>query len=180
MRRADGAASVEFRALGEGDLPLLHDWLGRPHVAEWWGSPPDIDDVRDEYLAAKAYLAWSGDQAIGFVQSYVAADAGDGWWPDEQDRGVVGIDVFLADATQLDKSYGSAMVMAFVAFLFRDPAVTRIIVDPKPTNGRAMRCFEKAGFNPEHTINTPDGAALLMQLDRTPAYGVGAAGAPRG
>ncbi|MBY9949081.1 GNAT family N-acetyltransferase, partial [Pseudomonas aeruginosa] len=21
----------------ERDLPMLHDWLNRPHIVEWWG-----------------------------------------------------------------------------------------------------------------------------------------------
>jgi hypothetical protein len=28
-----------FRPLVAGDIPLLDDWLRRPHVAEWWGAP---------------------------------------------------------------------------------------------------------------------------------------------
>ena len=27
---------LSFRPLTLTDLPLLHEWLARPHVAEWW------------------------------------------------------------------------------------------------------------------------------------------------
>ena len=26
----------QFRPMSADDLPLLRDWLARPHVAEWW------------------------------------------------------------------------------------------------------------------------------------------------
>jgi RimJ/RimL family protein N-acetyltransferase len=164
---------------------MLHEWLGRPHVAEWWGRSLSLDDMRAHYLprtaegsAVRPYIAYDAGRAIGFIQSYIAASVGDGWWPNEIDPGVVGIDQFLADATLLNQGRGTAMVRAFMAFLFRDPAVTRIQTDPKPTNVRAIRCYEKAGFHRAHEVDTPDGRALLMVCDRTPLWrgGVGAPG----
>lgn len=29
--------SVVLRRMSEEDIPMLHDWLGRPHIVEWWG-----------------------------------------------------------------------------------------------------------------------------------------------
>jgi RimJ/RimL family protein N-acetyltransferase len=114
----------------------------------------------------RAYVAHHAGVPIGFIQSYVAAAAGDGWWPDETDPGVVGIDQFLADPTRLGQGLGSAMVRAFVDVLFEDPAVTRIQLDPDPTNARAIRSYEKAGFRAVRELETPDGRALLMYRDR--------------
>ena len=27
---------IRFRPLAMGDLPLMHRWLGEPHVRQWW------------------------------------------------------------------------------------------------------------------------------------------------
>ncbi|MBA3659598.1 MAG: GNAT family N-acetyltransferase, partial [Gemmatimonadales bacterium] len=35
-----GLPAIAFRSLTRADLPLLHEWLTRPHVAEWWGTTP--------------------------------------------------------------------------------------------------------------------------------------------
>lgn len=112
------------------------------------------------------YLALADGAPIGFIQSYVAMNAGDGWWPDERDPGVRGIDQFLADADRRGRGLGTAMVRAFVAHLFADPAVTRIQTDPSPLNARAIRCYEKAGFESVGEVDTPDGPELLMICER--------------
>lgn len=58
------------------------------------------------------------------------------------------------------------MVRSFVEWLFEDPAVSRIQTDPSPDNGRAIRCYEKAGFRANREMVTPDGRALLMYCER--------------
>jgi RimJ/RimL family protein N-acetyltransferase len=107
----------------------------------------------------------------GYIQSYVAMGSGDGWWENEQNPGVRGIDQFLADSNQLGRGLGTAMVRAFVEQLFADPSVTRVQTDPSPENGRAIRCYEKAGFRVTREVDTPDGPALLMICDRDPHAG---------
>jgi len=164
---------VSFRPLTPTDLPLLHEWLARPHVAEWWGTPVSLAEIEQEYRpmvggksTTRPYVALGDGAPIGYIQSYVAMGSGDGWWPNEQDPGVRGIDQFLADSDQLGRGVGTTMVRAFVQHLFTDPTVTRIQTDPSPRNRRAIRCYEKAGFHAVGEVDTPDGRALLMVYDR--------------
>ncbi len=162
----------EFRPLTEADLSLLFDWLHRPHIQEWWKRPSSLNAVREEYFppdtggAARPYFACLEGQPTGYIQSYIVAEGRDDWWPDEAGSGVLGIDQFLADAARLGQGLGTALVTQFAAFLFRDPAVTQIRVDPRPDNARAIRCYVKAGFREVEPITTPDGPALFMVLDR--------------
>jgi aminoglycoside 6'-N-acetyltransferase Ib len=165
--------ALHFQRLTENDLLMLAEWLRRPHVAEWWTDCQTLAEVREQYLptlpddsTVLPYIVYQESLPIGYIQSYVAAGAGDGWWPDEHDPGVRGIDQFLADADSLGRGLGTQMVREFVQFLFEDPAVTRIQADPAPSNLRAIRCYEKVGFRRVGVINTPDGAAMLMVMDR--------------
>jgi RimJ/RimL family protein N-acetyltransferase len=169
------AGALSFRRMDYADIPMFLDWVSRPHVAEWWDDPPTIDEL-EAWCAPAAgerghvgYLAWlNGADPIGFIQTYVAVEGHeDGWWLNEHDPGVRGIDQFLANADQLGRGLGTAMVRAFAAKLFEDASVTRIQTDPSPHNMRAIRCYEKAGFHAAGEVMTPDGPALLMYRDRT-------------
>jgi RimJ/RimL family protein N-acetyltransferase len=163
---------LEFRPLRESDLPLLAQWRARAHVAEWFGPPDSIDDLRREFFSdagapqVQGFLALLDGQPVGFIQAYVAFNAGGGWWPDERDPGARGIDQFLAEEYLLGRGLGTCMVRAFVARLFGDPTVTRVQTDPAPENTRAIRSYEKAGFARVGVVDTPDGPALLMVCTR--------------
>ena len=168
--------TIVFQPLTNDGLPVLYDWLSRPHVVESWGAPPTLTEVAEHYSpdalgksGVQAYIAFANGTPIGYIQSYVAMGSGDGWWEDERDPGVRGIDQFLADAELLGQGFGTAMVRDFVAMLFADPAVTRVQTDPAPGNQRAIRCYEKAGFRAVNEVDTPDGRALLMLCERAEA-----------
>jgi aminoglycoside 6'-N-acetyltransferase Ib len=172
------ASLVTLRLMTEDDIPRLHAWLRRPHVAEWWAGEESLslEEARVEYsprvMASDRetpYIAMLEGQPIGYAQSYVALGCGGGWWEDETDPGVRGIDQFLSEASLLGRGLGTSLVAALVELLFCDPAVTKVQTDPEPTNLRAIRCYEKAGFKAVRTIVTPDGAALYMLRERAQA-----------
>ena len=117
------------------------------------------------------HIALLAGEPVGWIQSYVAMQCGDGWWQDETDPGVRGIDQFLADGARLGQGLGTRMVCAFVRRLFEDAEVTRVQTDPSPRNARAIRCYEKAGFRAVREVATPAGQALLMVFDRPGASG---------
>jgi RimJ/RimL family protein N-acetyltransferase len=152
---------------------MLHQWLQRPHVAEWWPDLPTLGELEHDYLprganesSTRAYIAVIAGEPIGFIQSYVALGSGGGWWEQETDPGTRGIDQFLANADQLGRGLGSTMVNAFVEQLFQDAAVTKVQTDPSPDNVRAIRSYQRAGFVIDSEIITPDGPALLMLRHR--------------
>ena len=164
---------ISFRPLQAEDIPMLHDWLARPHVSQWWGEPESLADVEAHYRTmitpesmTRVYIASFAGQPTGFIQCYVVKDSGVGWWEQETDPGARGIDQFLANAEQMGRGLGSAMVRTFVDDLLHDPSITRVQVDPAPDNVRAIRTYERAGFVTQREVTTPDGRALLMVRQR--------------
>lgn len=171
-----GNSFVTLRLMTEQDLPMLHDWLNRPHIVEWWGGEetrPTRAEVLEQYLpsalakeSVTPYIAMLDEEPIGYAQSYIALGSGGGWWEDETDPGVRGIDQCLANPSQLGKGLGTKLVRALVEMLFKDAEVTKIQTDPSPNNFRAIRCYEKAGFVTQRTLTTPDGPAVYMVQTR--------------
>lgn len=167
------SSEFDFRPMTPADIPMLNEWLHRPHIAERWGEQVDDETLRQHYFTPDPgapgtfrYIVYRSGRPIGFIQSYVPAEDHGEWWPDVQDWSIRGIDQLLADGDGLDKGTGTAMVRAFVERLFTDPSVTRIQTDPSVSNARAIRCYEKVGFRPLGEIDTPDGRELLMYCDR--------------
>ncbi|MDR6888327.1 MULTISPECIES: GNAT family N-acetyltransferase [Variovorax] len=165
--------ALSFRPLAEHDFAMLHEWVRRPHVAEWWNEPSTLEEIKDDYLptldgrsSTRAFIATLDDEPIGFIQVYVVQGSGGGWWEDETDAGARGIDQFLADADRLNQGLGTAMIKAFVERLFQDPGVSKVQTDPSPANARAIRCYRKVGFEDVGEVMTPDGPALLMRYER--------------
>ena len=168
---------ITLRLMTEGDLAMLHEWLNRAHIVEWWGGEeerPSLAEVHEHYhpsiLADECvspYIAMLKDEPVGYAQSYTALGSGDGWWEDETDPGVRGVDLSLANAGQLGQGLGTMLVRALAEMLFSDASVTKIQTDPAPENLRAISCYEKAGFVRHSSIVTPDGPATYMVLTRS-------------
>lgn len=168
----------QFHPLTEQDLPLLCEWLNRPHLQAWWREGEiTFESVREKYLprifeadTARPFLAYLEGKYVGYIQYYNASEGDPNWWPDEPRPGVLGIDQFLADEEELGQGLGTAMISQFVGKILEDPKVTQIRVDPRPDNRRAIRCYKKVGFREVGPITTPDGPAVMMVLDRKALY----------
>ena len=73
----------------------------------------------------------------------------------------IGLRHRCGDADMIERGHGSAFIRAFVDELLRNGA-PRIVTDPDPANARAVRAYQKAGFEKAGMVDTPDGPALLM------------------
>jgi aminoglycoside 6'-N-acetyltransferase len=148
------------------DLPMVRGWLAAPHVREWWGEPDEQFALVSgdlEQNALEQYVVTNGERPFAYLQCYVQAD-----WPENglgtHPPGTRGIDQFIGEPDMLGCGHGSAFIHAFVKGLL-DSGTPRVLTDPDPSNGRAVRAYEKAGFRREWELDTPDGRALLMIRD---------------
>jgi len=144
------------------DLPLVRRWLGTPHVAEWWGDADEqFDLVRGDldHPAMDQYIVATAGRPLGYLQCYplTAWNAGFGPQPD----GTRGIDQFIGEGDMLDRGHGSAFIRSFIDRMMTT-GTPRIITDSDPVNVRAIRAYEKAGFQKDRMIDTSEGRVLLM------------------
>ena len=166
--------SVTLRLMTEHDLAMLYEWLNRSHIVEWWGGEearPTLADVQEQYLPSfsarvRHSIHCNAEWRADWVCPVVRCSWKRGRMEEETDPGVRGIDQSLANASQLGKGLGTKLVRALVELLFNDPEVTKIQTDPSPSNLRAIRCYEKAGFERQGTVTTPDGPAVYMVQTR--------------
>jgi hypothetical protein len=50
VRPEPWAGRLELQPLVVSDLPLLHEWLGAPHVERWWGERGAYETTVAHYL----------------------------------------------------------------------------------------------------------------------------------
>jgi aminoglycoside 6'-N-acetyltransferase len=148
------------------DLPMLGAWLDQPHIAAWWD---DVDDKLAEIREAMAdpatqpFIVELDGRAIGYIQCYDPHLEAEHPYRD-QPVGTLGIDQFIGEPELVGIGHGSRLIAAFVEDLFSKGA-PRIIIDPNPANGRAIRAYEKAGFTAFDSRTSIYGDALMMARD---------------
>jgi aminoglycoside 6'-N-acetyltransferase len=156
------APAYIFRPMTTGDLALIQRWLALSHVRQWWGDPAEqyalVSGDLDE-PAMDQFIFSSAGRAFGYLQCYDLTAWNSGFGP--QAQGTRGIDLFIGEPDMIERGHGSALIRRFVDDLFAN-GLPRVVTDPDPANGRAVRAYQKAGFEKDRMIDTPDGPALLM------------------
>ena len=151
-----------FRPMSAEDLPTIKRWLARSHVRQWWHDPAEQFELVSGDLGhpdMAQFIVTAGQREFAYLQCYnlSAWNTGFGRQPD----GTRGLDQFIGEAEMIGCGHGSAFVRVFVDRLFAE-GTPRVVTDPDPTNARAIRAYEKAGFRAGNIVETPDGPALLM------------------
>jgi RimJ/RimL family protein N-acetyltransferase len=171
---APGIGEIAFRPVAAGDLPMLGEWMARPHWQDWWGEPQtELGYVRDMIEGRDPtclpYLFMIGGEPAGYIQVWQIAPhqtpdwAQDSPWLMELPADAVGVDLSLADGGSLSRGIGSAVLRRFAEDLTAQGHET-IIIDPDPGNARAIAAYRKAGFRPIPGITGGAGKALIMQF----------------
>jgi aminoglycoside 6'-N-acetyltransferase len=142
---------------------MVRRWLEAPHVAQWWRDPDTQFALVSEDLdhpAMDQFVVAAENRPFAYLQCYdpnAWPEGGLGMHPD----GTRGIDQFIGEPDMVDRGHGSGLIRSFVDKLL-NTGTPRVVTDPDPDNIRAVRAYEKAGFQKARLVDTPDGRALLM------------------
>jgi aminoglycoside 6'-N-acetyltransferase len=153
----------EFRPMTAADLPMVLRWLTQPHVVQWWGDTHEQFELVSGDLEVETmdqFIVATGDRPFGYIQCYDLRA-----WPDhglgKHPGGTRAIDQFIGEPDMVDRGHGSGFIRAFIERILANGA-PRVVTDPDPVNARAIRAYEKAGFEKVGLVDTPEGVALLM------------------
>jgi aminoglycoside 6'-N-acetyltransferase len=151
-----------FRPMTAGDLSLIRRWLETSEVRRWWGQPDEqyalVSGDLDHPDMDQFMVALDG-RPFAYIQCYALSTWNQGFGA--QPPRTRGIDQFIGEPDMIGRGHGSTFIRQFVENLLTS-GIPRIVTDPDPENGRAVRAYAKAGFQSERVVDTPDGPALLM------------------
>jgi aminoglycoside 6'-N-acetyltransferase len=158
--------SYSFHPMVATDLPTIRRWLATPHVAEWWGDPQEQFALVSgdlDHPSMQQFIVAIGERAFAYLQCYNPAA-----WPNHGFGAIAqdarGIDQFIGEPDFIGQGHGSRFIRAFVDDLLQAGAPL-VLTDPSSQNTRAIRAYEKAGFQIHGPVQTPDGSAILMVCD---------------
>ncbi len=158
---------IHLRHATLSDRPLLEHWDAQPHVVD---SDPNDDWHWAVELARtpewrEQLIAELDERAIGFVQIIDPAREDSHYWG-EVEANLRAIDIWIGEAEDLGKGYGTQMMQLAISRCFADPLVTAILVDPLINNTRAHRFYERLGFERLEFRRFGDDDCYVYRLER--------------
>lgn len=163
-----------FRPMTPEDLPMLAEWLARPHWREWWGEPESelamLRDMVEGRDATRPFVFGRDGESLGYIQLwFVGPHQTPEWaqadpWLMDLPEDAIGVDLSIAREADLSRGLGSGALRAFAEEIRRAGATT-IVIDPDPANLRAVRAYGKAGFRPIPALEGRTGEVLIMRYE---------------
>ncbi|MFD9123855.1 GNAT family N-acetyltransferase [Kitasatospora sp. NPDC059571] len=183
-RTAAGIGELTIRPLDpDADAVLLHAWVTHPKAAFWMMQDADLDDVRTEYRRIAdhphhdAYLGLLDGEPAFLVERYDPARLELVGLYDAE-PGDAGMHFLCAPADTPVHGFTRAVITTVMAFLFEDPDVRRVVVEPDLRNTAVHALNAAVGFAVVGPIDKPEKQALLSICTRE-AYRRTTAGAAR-
>jgi aminoglycoside 6'-N-acetyltransferase len=162
---------VRLRPATPDDLQLLRRWDAEPHVLAGhsdgdWGWEVELARAPDwrEQLIAEV-----DGRPVGFLQIIDPAREDGHYWGDVSPN-LRAVDLWIGEAADLGKGYGTAMMRLALERCFADPDVAAVLVDPLAANTRAHRFYERLGFRFVERRRFGDDECFVYRLDRPGDY----------
>jgi aminoglycoside 6'-N-acetyltransferase len=130
---------VTLRRGNAAEVDALQAILAEPSVARWWGEPETRETILETFDGSddSVLLVIEVDGEIaGGIQS---------WEETDPDYRHAGIDVYVGERFQ-DRGLGTEAVRLLAPCLFDVRGHHRLTIDPALANERAIRAYEKVGF----------------------------------
>ncbi|MER7165373.1 GNAT family N-acetyltransferase [Micromonospora sp. NPDC000207] len=154
-----------------GDAVLLHRWVTHPKAAYWLMQEADLDAVVTEYQRIadhphhEAYLGlWRGRPTF-LAERYDPAHVELVGRYDRQE-GDVGMHFLCAPTDQPVPGFTRAVITTVMTWLFADPSVRRVVVEPDVDNKAVQALNAAVGFTVVGTVTLPTKEALLSTATR--------------
>ena len=164
--------SVEFTRVDPvGDGPLLHEWVTAERAVFWQmqgASPADVVAAYAEIDASPHHDAFLGrveGEPVFLTERYDPAADPVGQVL-EVEPGDVGMHLLVAPPTAPVPGFTLAVMRTVLAWLFDDPVVHRVVVEPDAANTAVHRLNARAGFVAHREVELPTKRALLSTCTR--------------
>jgi aminoglycoside 6'-N-acetyltransferase len=158
---------ITLRVATVSDAPLLRRWDEDPGVVE--SDPNDDWNWEVELKRAPPWrdqlIAEVDGRPIGFMQIIDPLEEETHYWGDCEPN-LRAIDIWIGEAQDRGRGYGTAMMVQALKRCFSCAAVTAVIIDPLVSNIRAIGFYQRLGFRPVEQRRFNDDDCWVHRIDR--------------
>lgn len=142
-----------LRGLENEDVIIVKKWLGKEHVAKWFGDASEwlyeIEHRNNEFDFIKHFIVEEDGVPVGFCQYY---DWKKAFEEDREPDGTYGIDYMIGEEHFLGKGYGKELVKLICDKVIEDkPYAIQLVADPtleeERVNTTSIKVLEANGFS---------------------------------
>jgi RimJ/RimL family protein N-acetyltransferase len=176
-RQIPGIGELAIAAFDiERHAPTAHAWLRSDHARFWGMQSLSAEQIRAYFngLAASddfdAFIGLHDDRPSFLMERYAPAAEAIGKCYDVQ-PGDVGMHVLVAPGDKRIPGFTWAVFVQVMDFLFSDPAVERVVVEPDVANEGIHPINRRAGFVYHRQVDLPGKTAWFATCTRK-AYAV--------
>ena len=162
MFATDGFVGVRF--LKDDDFPLMLKWLTDDRVLEFYGGRDKkytLETLKKHYTEpwkdeVFRVIISCQNRPVGYGQIYKMYDElYEEYRYPKTGEIVYGADQFIGEPDFWNKTIGSRYMKIILNWLKNEKKAGAVVTDPRVTNVRAVKCYQKAGFEiiadlPEH------------------------------
>ena len=146
---------ITFRPMNDDDLVLMFKWLTDERVLEFYDGRDKKytqETIREKYMKKVAgncfcVIIEYDSVPIGYAQMYrIEGELFDEYHYPETDEKVFAMDQFIGEPEYWNKGIGTEYCKVACQYLHKEMGADRVILDPRKNNPRAIRAYQKAGF----------------------------------
>jgi len=168
---------VDFIPFDESHIPLMQTWLSGGEALHWYGrdEPKTEAELRQKYLTEKprggtqCFIVNYDGEPIGYIQYYRATDYPEWCSLVSGQPHDYALDLFIGRDDLIGHGIGTRVVKAALdKVVFSNDDARRCVLGPSPDNKRAIRCYEKCGFQHVRTVVTETGEQEYIMIAERP------------
>ncbi|WML50485.1 GNAT family N-acetyltransferase [Neobacillus sp. PS3-34] len=124
------------------------------------GPPSSLESIITKYgprVEGKHYvkpcIVEYKNKPIGYMQYYEIQESELIKYGYSEKQNVYGIDQFIGETELWGKGIGTSMILLILKYISTNENASRVVLEVKNTNVRAISCYEKCGFRKVQTLN---------------------------
>jgi aminoglycoside 6'-N-acetyltransferase len=158
---SDGELAIRLMRDADDDYERMSRWLSNPRVLEYYegrDQPYDEAAIRAKFGprvmqpdgVTPCIIEWAGEP-VGYVQFYSLEEPELTEYELAAQDSAFGFDLFIGETAQWGRGIGTRAASLVIRHLFGLGALT-VTADPRVSNPRAIRVYEKAGMAPRKLL----------------------------